>query len=409
MRRVKQKKKKRTELQQSPDAHLKRREWTQQMSSNENYSSNSERISGLVSLFFCVILCYWGLVSPVSGKEMIRVGVGQSEVLEFFQPVKRISIADPEVADATVTSPSQILINGKSLGSTTLIVWDEGERYVNYQLVVHSEAYKHQVMLRVRFAEVNRSALAEFGINFLATNQKAGSERVNIGSFAGKANRPVDPFTLPFPNAPQQDVEDFREVALNDNIDFFLAIPTQNIEAVIRALEEKNLLTTLAKPNLSAIHGSEASFLAGGEIPIPILSGASGQVTIVYKEFGIRLNFIPTVLDSELVNIEVSTEVSSLDFENGIVLSGFRIPALISRKTETTVELRNGEHFVLGGLLSSEVAKTVSKVPILGSVPILGKLFSSSRFVNSETELIMIVTPSVVQAMRDIPLLQQGG
>lgn len=364
------------------------------------------------ALQFCVfVFIYLGITTTLNAEtnnQQVRIGVGHSEVLEFKQPVKRISIANPDVADATVTSPSQILVNGKALGSTSLIVWDEGERYTTYKLIVHSEASRNQVMLRVRFAEVNRSALKELGINFWAKRQKIGSEEVTVGSFGGKVSSVVDPFLLPFDKVPDKAKGDFVDEVLTDNVDFFLSIPTQNIATVIRALEEKNLLTTLAKPNLSAINGTEASFLAGGEIPIPIVSGVTNQVTIQYKEFGIRLKFIPTVLDSELVNISVTTEASSLDFDNGIILSGFRIPALITRKTETTVELKDGEHFVIGGLLMNEVAKTVSRVPIIGQIPVLGKLFSSTRFLNNESELIMVIAPHIIPSMREgtIPEIQ---
>ncbi len=330
----------------------------------------------------------------------LMVGVGQSELIEVPEAVKRISIANPEVADASVTSPKQILINGKTLGTTSMIVWDEREQYRIFKLIVHSDVSNHQVSLRVRFAEANRTALKEMGMNFLL-KQGIGTERLSAGSFGGKAGKPADPFLLPFNNVPQQAKDDLRESVLNDNIDFFLSIPTQNIAAVVKALEEKNLLTTLAKPNLSAISGAEASFLAGGEIPIPILSGATGQVTILFKEFGIRLKFVPTVLDSNLVNIKVATEVSSLDFENGIILSGFRIPALISRKAETVVELKDGEHFIVGGLISNDVAKTSSKIPGLGHLPILGSLFSSSRFLNNESELIIMISPHIIQTMHD--------
>ena len=358
-------------------------------------------------LIFCAFFLYVLSVRPAfclfteTDIQKVKIGIGQSEILDFLEPIKRISIANPDVADATVTSPTQIVINGKTLGSTSMIVWDEGERYIAYRLVVHSEASTHQVMLRVRFAEVNRGALKELGVNFLVKNQALGNQRLSIGSFAGKANTPVDPFTLPFNRPPNQSTGDFRAEALNDNVEFFLSIPTQRIASVIRALEEKNLLTTLAKPNLTAISGSEASFLVGGEIPIPIVSGATGQVSIHYKEFGIRLKFIQTVLDSGLVNVKVSTEVSSLDFENGILLSGFRIPALITRKTETVVELNDGEHFVIGGLISNDVAETMSRIPVLGQVPILGNLFRSSRFVNNETELIMMIAPKIIQTMQD--------
>lgn len=333
--------------------------------------------------------------------QKVMVGIGQSEIIELAEPVKRISITNPEIADATVASPRQILVNGKALGTTSMIVWDESEKYSIFKLIVHSEASYHQVMLRVRFAEVNRTALRELGLNFLLKNKHVGGERVHIGVFGGKVNRPVDPFTLPNNDPPEQQQEDFREAALNDNVDLFLSIPTRQIAGVIKALEEKNLLTTLATPNLSATNGTEASFLAGGEIPIPIVSGASGQVTIHYKEYGIRLKFIPTVLDTQLVNIKVATEASSLDFDNGIILSGFRIPALLSRKTETTVELNDGEYFVIGGLISSEAATTASRIPVLGHIPVLGKLFSSERFQNNESELIIVISPHIVQSMRE--------
>jgi pilus assembly protein CpaC len=161
------------------------------------------------------------------------------------------------------------------------------------------------------------------------------------------------------------------------------------------------LLTVLAKPNLCVMDGSEASFLAGGKFPVPIVSGSSGMqtVTIHFEEYGIKLKFTPTVLDSEVVNIKVAAEVSSLDFDNGIILSGFRIPAINTRRTESMVELKEGQYLIIGGLLSNETAKTISKIPLLGSIPILGKLFSSSRFLNKESELLIMVAPQIVQAM----------
>lgn len=350
-----------------------------------------KRLLCSISLLILSVSLYAGAEA-----EKLMVGLRKSKVIDFMGPVKRIAIADPEIADVMVTSPRQLLVNGKKLGSTTMVVWDENERHIVYNLSVHSESSDHQVMLQVRFAEVNRTALREFGINILAKNQK-----ITAGSFAGKVSSPTDPFLLPFNNQPGQAAGDFRQSALSDNVDFLLSIPTQNIAAVIRALEEQNLLTTLAKPNLVAIDGSEASFLAGGEFPIPIVQGSIGQqaVTIEFKEFGIRLKFVPTILDSQLINIKVSTEVSSLNFENGILLGGFRIPALNTRKTDTVVELRDGEHFVIGGLISNEMVKSVSKVPGLGNIPLLGKLFNSTRFQNKETELIIMITPKIIQAM----------
>jgi Flp pilus assembly secretin CpaC len=315
--------------------------------------------------------------------ERVMIELGQTDVLEFLESIKRVSISNPDIADANVTTPHQLVLNGKSVGVTSMVVWDEQERYSKFKVVVYNDNSYNQVMLRVSFAEVTRTAFRELGFDFLVQNIEAGDDLVDVGSFGGKVNSPSIPQTL------------------NDNVDFFLAVPTKDFSTIIKALEDKRLLTMLANPNLSAINGAEATFLAGGEIPVPIVSGITNQVVIEYKEFGIRLKFVPTVLDSKLVNIKVATEVSSLDFDNGIVLSGFQIPALISRKAETTIELRHGEHFAIGGLVTSEISESVSRIPVLGHIPIMGTLFSSSRFLNNETELLIIVSPEIVNTMRE--------
>jgi pilus assembly protein CpaC len=302
--------------------------------------------------------------------------------VEFRKPIIRISIANPDIADVLVTSPNQVLVNGKSLGSTTIVVWDEYEQYTPFTVVVHSEAATHQVNLQVRFAEVKRGVLKEYGIDFLLKNKKIGSETVTWGSFAGKVSPPNDPLSL------------------GENVDMLLGISSQNFTAIINALEEKNLLTILAKPNLSAVNGAEASFLAGGEFPVPIASGGVGggqTITIQFKEFGVRLKFVPTVLDTELVNIKVEAEVSNLDFENAVEISGFRIPSLNTRRTQTIVEMKEGENLVIGGLLSTEMARSVSKFPVLGDIPVLGMLFKSTRYRNNETELIVMITPNIIK------------
>lgn len=342
-----------------------------------------QRIIGYALLILLASTATAWSATQTTDYERVMIGLGQTDVLEFSTPVKRVSIANPDIADATVTTPHQILINGKTMGVTSMIVWDEQERYSKFKLIVHNENTYHQVMLKVRFAEVARTAFEELGFDFLVQGIEADDEIVDIGSFAGKVNTPSIP------------------LALNDNVDFFLSVPTQDISTIVKALEERSLLTTLANPSLSAINGAEATFLAGGEIPVPIVSGISNQVVIEYKEFGIRLRFVPTVLDSELINIKVSTEVSSLDFDNGIILGGFQIPALISRKAETTIELRDGEHFAIGGLVTSEISEASSGIPVLGRIPILGLLFSSKRFLNAETELLVMVSPRIVQTMRE--------
>lgn len=331
----------------------------------------------LTLLFLLVILC-----GRMTAADRVTVFVGQSTVLNFPEPVKRVSIANTDIADASVTSTSQLLINGKEAGVTSLVVWNEQEQVQQYRLQVQKERSSYQVNLQVRFLEVNKSNLKEFGVDMLSKGIKVGSEAIHLGSYGGKVNSPTDPLTL------------------GDAVDFFVNVPTQNLSAIIKALEDQSLLTVLARPNLSVIDGAEASFLAGGRFPIPIASGSGGQqtVTIQFEEYGIKLRFTPTVLDSEMIHLKVVAEVSSLDFANGIMLSGFSIPNISSRRTESTVELRQGQYLVIGGLLSSEMSKSISKIPFLGSVPVLGKLFSSSHFTRKESELLVMAAPSIVQA-----------
>ncbi len=339
---------------------------------------------GVVSMFLG-----WALLTAAVEPDLLTIEPGHSQVLEY-KVISKVSIADPDIADASVMSASQLVLIGKQEGSTTLIVWNDQGEFLQQRILVRKPVALHQVMLQVRFVEINRIALRELGFDVLSKARKIGSETVDVGSFAGKVVSPGDP------------------LGFSDVVDIFVAVPTQNLTTMIKALEEKNLLTVLAKPNLSAREGAEASFLAGGEFPIPIVSGASGMqtVTIQFKEFGIKLKFTPLVLDSNMINLKVSAEVSSLDFDNGIILSGFRIPALSTRKTETNVDLEENKQLILGGLYSQEESKTISKTPLLGSLPVLGKLFSSERFSNKETELMIMVSPSII---RGVQQLSSGG
>jgi pilus assembly protein CpaC len=349
---------------------------------------------GLSSILILASAAKSGVVqkAPNAG---LTVRMGQSEILDFDQPIKRVAISNPDVADATVISPTQIMVDGKTAGVTSMVVWRESGPYQKYRLNVCEGAGLHQVMLHVKFMEVNKSALKEFGSDFLLKSMKIGNERVDMGSYGGNVNVPSDP------------------LALSNTVDFFFSIPNRNVSAVFRALQDNNLLSVLAAPNLSAVSGTEAAFLAGGEFPIPIVSGSMGMqtLTIQFKEYGIKLKFLPTVLDSALVRIKVMAEVSNLDFENGIQLSGFRIPSLVTRKTETTVELEDGRYLIVGGLLSNETSEVISKIPVLGSIPVLGKLFSSQRYQNKESELLVTVSPQIVQAVskEDVPQLKTGG
>jgi pilus assembly protein CpaC len=347
------------------------------------------------AVFACLLLLAAAAPGHAADRMTVIVPAGQSEVLDFPSPVKRVAITNPETADATVVSPTQILLDGKAAGVTSLIVWREGGAYEKYRVTVHGESDPRQVMLRVRFLEVNKTVLKELGTDFLVKQMRLGNERLNWGSFAGGVTAPTDPLQL------------------SNTVDFFLSLPTQNLTAMIKALQENNLVSVLAAPNLSALSGEEANFLAGGEFPIPIISGSMGSqtLTILFKEFGVKMRFTPTVLDSQRVRVKVLTEVSSLDFDNGILLSGFRVPALITRKAETTVELAEGQYLVLGGLLSNEHSQVLSKIPVLGSVPVLGKLFSSQRYQKKESELLVTLSPQVIRAVpgEELPQLKLRG
>ncbi len=345
----------------------------------KNTTRNGHR-HGFAALFSALFAAFCFQSALAAGNTAMTVALGQSEVVDFDQPIRRVAISNPDIADATVISPTQILVDGKSSGVTTLIVWRESGGHEKYRLTVCSEAGARQISLRVRFMEINKTALKEFGSDFVVKYFKLGDERVDAGVYGGRVGEPSDP------------------LALSNAVDFFFAIPNRNITAVFKALQDNNLLNILAAPNLSAVSGAEASFLAGGEFPIPIVSGSMGTqtLTIQFKEYGVRLRFTPTVLDSALVNIKVMAEVSSLDFENGILLSGFRIPSLSTRKTETTVELQEGQTLIIGGLLTRESSEVVSKIPVVGSIPVLGKLFSSQRYQNKESELLVTLSPNIM-------------
>ena len=332
-------------------------------------------------------LLVWAIAAPLWAMEtgadttpVVVVEPSRAEVLEFPTAISKVFVADPEVADVTVTTPRHLLVVGKKDGITTVVVWSNETTYKRYTVQVGRKQSAEQVMLQVRFAEVSRTALRELGAHFIIEQLKVGSEELSAGSFAGRVNTPAIP--------PQ----------LNDNVSFFFSIPTQKLSSIIRALEEKRVLSTLAEPNLVAANGDTASFLAGGEFPVPIVNFQG--VSIVYKEFGVRLKFVPTILDSETIELKVAPEVSSLDFENGLVLSGFRVPALLSRRAQTTVHLKDGEGLVIGGLMTREMMDTMSRIPVLGHIPVLGNLFKSKRANRQESELIILIVPRIVQPMR---------
>jgi pilus assembly protein CpaC len=383
--------------------------------------------------------------------ESVSLMVGRSAVLDTGSPIARVSLTSAEVADAMVTSPTQVLINGKMPGTISLFVWDRGGTLKRYEVVVQRDLARlgeqltqlfpgegitamsngkavvlsgtvshkdiveraslvaggyvdkkedvvsllqvrdsgggNQVLLRVRFAEVSRSALTELGVSFFTGPN--GYKNVQ-----GRAT------TQQFPAPAFDSNGDQSKLVFSDYLNFFLWDFKHDLGAVIKALQVKGLFQSLAEPNLVAESGKEASFLAGGEIPVPIAqpSGGGTSVTIMYKEFGIRLNFTP-IINGNRVHLKVRPEVSTLDFANGVTMGGFRVPALSTRRTETELELENGQTFAIAGLINNTMNKTLQKVPGIGDIPILGLLFRSEAAQKDRTELVVMITPEILPRM----------
>jgi pilus assembly protein CpaC len=344
-------------------------------------------ISGLLLVAFGSLNAASAAVVPAGPLLKMEVIIGKSQVLAFTDNITRVSVSDPNIADVMVASPRQVLINGKAAGTTSMVVWDSEDRPTFYDLVVHIDTSFQQVMLKVKFAEVNRTALKNLGIDFVTTDFNPSMfgenfKELTVGSYSGQVTTPSMPLSV------------------TSGVSLFLSLTHDSYDgsAILKALEKKGYVNTLAEPNLVVISGHEAKFLAGGEIPVPIVTptGGAPTVTIEWKEFGVGLTFTPIVVDSGVVSLKVEPEVSTLDWDNGVVLGGFRIPALRTRKAQSTVELRDGQTLVMAGLMSSEDIKGVSKLPILGDIPLLGMLFKSTNFMKNESELVLLVTPKII-------------
>ncbi len=239
-----------------------------------------------------------------------------------------------------------------------------------------------QILLKVRFCSVDRSLEKQLGLNIFSTGATNSIGTITTGQYSPPT------------------VSNTGTVALGNALNVFLFRPDLNLGATLEALENKGLVEVLAQPNLLAQNGKQASFLAGGEFPFPVVqgsaSGAAGAVTIQFKEFGIRLNFIPTVTPRNTIRLQVAPEVSSLDFTNAIEVSGFNVPAIDIRNVQTEVELGSDQSFAIGGLLDNRETDTFEKIPFIGDIPILGKFFQSMTKTRTNTELIVIVTPEIV-------------
>lgn len=365
------------------------------------------------------------------GAEDLRLPRGKSIVIDYPEDIRQISTSDPDIIDASPVTTREILVHAKSTGTATMVVWTStnqrmfynvnvildveplrrilGETFPGESITVNTSGssislngmvsnagvaeraaslatpfaptvvnnlqlpapgIERQVLLRVKFAVLDRQKARELGVNFL-TN---GAFNVTGGFVRGSATQ-------------------FNIGGIFPNLD--------NFQVQLAALQSRNVLQILAEPNLVAENGKEATFLVGGEFPIPVIQGGqnAGAVTIQYKEFGIRLRFTPQVTGNQTVKMALQQEVSSLDLANGINFGGFTIPAIATRRAETSVELGDGQSFVVAGLLNNEEREAFSQIPVIGSVPILGNLFKSQRETKNRSELVMLVTPEITMPL----------
>lgn len=425
----------------------------------------TRRVSLLLASLMIVLVNFIGQAQSTSykasfkeNKEAVAVNVlvGQSRVINFDRPVGRFSVSNPEIAEAVLVTPDQVLVNGKAFGQVNFIAWEQsGGEYLVFdvyvranlslidsqiralfpkedinlsqangsvvmsghvsdpktaaqaQSVVEAAGFKAvnmlaspvknmaQVQLQVRVAEVSRNRLKDVGTSFAYQGSPGAGGYVNSGqgpSSVGDVTGGLMSGVL-------------QSSALN------MLFMGGNVLTMLKALQTEGSLRQLAEPNMIAMDGQEASFLAGGEFPVPIIQGGSDQsnVTIIFKEYGVRLNFKPTIIDEDHIRLELEPEVSTIDFANGVKFDGFLIPALKTRRAKTGIELRDGQSFALGGLLDNNEIKSMSQVPVLGSIPVLGSLFKSKSFQKNETELMFIVTAHLVKPVNRDDLPQMRG
>jgi pilus assembly protein CpaC len=389
----------------------------------------------------------------------LSVAVGKTVLVDTVRPATRVAVGLGDIAEASVVSPTEIMVNGKAAGETSLIIWDDrgGRQFFNITvrtplsaqetsmdsvrrqlrtelpgqtLNVGSEngviylrgtvddltnstravqiastagkvvnllnvkvpPAKPQILLKVRIASVDRNKLKNLGINPFNLGLGNSLGQVSTGQFS-------PPFITQGSNGGT--VQGSKaSAAITDQGNIFAYFPGLDFGAVIHALQTQGLAEVLAEPNVMAMDGKQASFLAGGQYPYPVVqgtqAGGAGAVSISFKEYGVRLNFIPTITPRNTIRLQVAPEVSTLDFANAITMSGFTVPAITTRKIETEVELADSQTFVIGGLLDNRETETFEKIPFIGDIPVLGKFFQSKTVNRTNTELIVLVTPELV-------------
>ena len=383
------------------------------------------------------------------------VAAGKAVLVDCAQPIERIAVGSVDVAEATAVSPTEIMLNGKTPGETSLIVWQQGGERQFFNVLVHASSFtvddrldslrrelrtelpgqtlrissengliflrgtvkdltsseravqiastagkvvnllyvdvppaEPQILLKVRFASLDRTKLKQLGLNVFSTGAANTVGTVTTQQFSPPSVTPGTSAGAPATSS------------ITSLLNLFIFRPDLNLGATLAALEQSEVVQVLAEPNVLTANGKQGSILAGGQYPYPVVQGVSGTataaITIEFKEFGVRLNFIPTITPRGTIRLQVAPEVSSLDFANGVTISGFTVPGVDIRRVRTEVELSEGQSFAIGGLLDNRETETFSKIPFIGDVPVLGKLFQSINKTKTNTELIVIVTPEIV-------------
>ena len=369
------------------------------------------------------------------------VTVGKSLVLDSPLPIDRVSVADPNLADAVAVNPREVLINGKLPGETSLIVWQNNGSRTIYDLVVQvsplkleaareqiarefpgeaisismdndtaflrgavkdvtaagrvvaiastlgktvnllrveAPAAESQILVKVRFANVDRSAAMSLGLD-LASGAFNQTTAIGVDGIISQ--------------------DGAKTFSVSQAVNVLLFRKDLNLVAALKALETKSLLEMLAEPTVPAMNGKQASFVAGGEFPFPMVQPSAGGavVTLSWREYGVRLNFLPVITPRGAIRLQVAPEVSSLDYTHAVTVAGYTIPGISTRRVQTEIELESGQSFVIAGLIDNQTSESLSKIPGIGSIPILGKLFQSKTINRSNNELLVIVTPEIVR------------
>lgn len=316
--------------------------------------------------------------------------VGRSFPIRADTTVTRVSIVNPGVADVVVVSDREVVINSIASGETDAIIWLANGTRTHYRIAVHAPADRKQISINIHFAEVRRDALREIGVSGLWRDQRT---RAGTGIFRSDA---------------AFDEEGRIRLPTNTGFGTFLSdLGTNNLLAFLDAQEQRGNARLLAQPNLMAGNKDSASFLAGGELPIPVVQagagGGAGGITLQYKEFGIRLKFVGEIISDSLIKLQISPEVSSLDFANAVTLQGFRVPAFRTRRIVSTLDVKRNQSLIISGMFTGEEENVRTGLPLLMNIPILGQLFSSTRWQRNQSELIVVVTPEVIDPLNPRP------